>query len=249
MIKFFRKIRQKLLTENKFSKYLLYAIGEILLVVLGILIALQINNWNTNKLEKKELYSYLINVKNNLHSDLNRIREIKTFRDSTIIFSDNFLKIAKKDKITFEDFYTVAPIARYNAFIDQHLKSHRSGFEILKNSGYLGKLNGTELEKRLNEYYYLLDEVREREISLHNNIETMENVAFENNIRQQMIELQDKNVFLSTNQGKIKTLINHSSLTGVNIMNQVFRILIEKYVQLEELANIIITDIEKFVRN
>jgi hypothetical protein len=46
MIKFFRKIRQKLLTENKFSKYLIYAIGEILLAVIGILIALRINNWN-----------------------------------------------------------------------------------------------------------------------------------------------------------------------------------------------------------
>lgn len=46
MIKFFRRIRQKLLTENRFSKYLLYAIGEIILVVIGILIALQINTWN-----------------------------------------------------------------------------------------------------------------------------------------------------------------------------------------------------------
>jgi len=50
MIKFFRKIRQQLLTENKFSKYLLYAIGEIVLVVIGILIALQINNWNIERL-------------------------------------------------------------------------------------------------------------------------------------------------------------------------------------------------------
>ena len=49
MIKFFRKIRQRLLTENKFSKYLLYAIGEIILVVIGILIALQINNWNEGR--------------------------------------------------------------------------------------------------------------------------------------------------------------------------------------------------------
>ena len=49
MIKFFRKIRQKLLSKNKLSKYLLYAIGEIILVVLGILIALQINNWNTRR--------------------------------------------------------------------------------------------------------------------------------------------------------------------------------------------------------
>ncbi len=53
MIKFFRKIRQQLLTENKFSKYLIYAIGEILLVVIGILIALQINNWNEGEKEKK----------------------------------------------------------------------------------------------------------------------------------------------------------------------------------------------------
>ena len=50
MIKFFRKIRQKLLTQNKFSKYLLYAVGEIVLVVIGILIALQINNWNQDRL-------------------------------------------------------------------------------------------------------------------------------------------------------------------------------------------------------
>ena len=56
MLRFFRQIRQRLLTDNKFSKYLLYAIGEILLVVIGILIALQINNWNENrKINKEEL--------------------------------------------------------------------------------------------------------------------------------------------------------------------------------------------------
>ena len=49
MIKFFRKIRQKLLSEGKTGKYLKYAIGEIVLVVIGILIALQINNWNENR--------------------------------------------------------------------------------------------------------------------------------------------------------------------------------------------------------
>ena len=54
MIKFFRKIRQKTLTENKFGKYLTYAIGEIILVVIGILIALQINTWNQNRLDSKE---------------------------------------------------------------------------------------------------------------------------------------------------------------------------------------------------
>jgi len=54
MIKFFRKIRQRLLSENKFSKYLIYAFGEIILVVIGILIALQINNWNQNRVNKQK---------------------------------------------------------------------------------------------------------------------------------------------------------------------------------------------------
>ncbi|WP_394751119.1 DUF6090 family protein [Spongiimicrobium salis] len=59
MIKFFRKIRQKALTENKFSKYLLYATGEIVLVVIGILIALAINNNNETRKTKEVARAYL----------------------------------------------------------------------------------------------------------------------------------------------------------------------------------------------
>ncbi len=58
MISIFRKIRQQLLTENSFSKYLLYAVGEIILVVIGILLALQINNWNTANTEKQHIQKY-----------------------------------------------------------------------------------------------------------------------------------------------------------------------------------------------
>jgi len=59
MINVFSKIRQKLLSENKFSKYLIYAIGEIVLVVIGILIALQINNWNIDKVDRQLERQYL----------------------------------------------------------------------------------------------------------------------------------------------------------------------------------------------
>ena len=59
MIKFFRKTRQKMIKENKASKYLLYAIGEIILVVIGILIALQINNANENRKKRQVEVSYL----------------------------------------------------------------------------------------------------------------------------------------------------------------------------------------------
>ena len=54
MIAFFRTLRQRLLAENRASRYLLYAVGEIILVVIGILIALQVNNWNENR--KKTAY-------------------------------------------------------------------------------------------------------------------------------------------------------------------------------------------------
>ena len=63
MIKFDRKIRQKLLSEYKFSKYLIYAIVEIVLVVIGILIALQINNWNEqseSKIYGNVLYGHIL---------------------------------------------------------------------------------------------------------------------------------------------------------------------------------------------
>ncbi|MCW5515470.1 DUF6090 family protein [Muriicola sp. Z0-33] len=66
MIKFFRRIRQRLLSENKFSKYLLYAVGEITLVMIGILLALQVNNWNE---ERKENITEQ-NLLHALHEDL-----------------------------------------------------------------------------------------------------------------------------------------------------------------------------------
>ena len=80
MIKFFRKIRQRLLTENKFSKYFLYAIGEIILVVIGILIALAINNKNKESETKIKEHKYLTGIKSDLNLNLT---ELKTFITST----------------------------------------------------------------------------------------------------------------------------------------------------------------------
>ena len=69
MIKFFRKIRQNLLSEGKTGKYLKYAIGEIILVVIGILIALQINNWNEEKKNQKLVSNILYDLMSDLKKD------------------------------------------------------------------------------------------------------------------------------------------------------------------------------------
>ena len=69
MIKFFRKIRKNLLSEGKTGKYFKYAIGEIVLVVIGILIALQLNNWNENNNKTKLGHQYLTEMKSELQKD------------------------------------------------------------------------------------------------------------------------------------------------------------------------------------
>lgn len=80
MFSFFRKIRQNLLMENKFGKYIKYAIGEILLVVIGILIALQINNWNESRKLQEEIDTYLSQKLVNLREDQIRLVELIDFR-------------------------------------------------------------------------------------------------------------------------------------------------------------------------
>ena len=76
MIKFFRRIRQRLLSEKKFSKYLFYAFGEIVLVVIGILIALQINNWNENRKLKSKADIYVNKIINDLKVDTLNISKL-----------------------------------------------------------------------------------------------------------------------------------------------------------------------------
>ena len=75
MIKFFRHIRKDLLEKNKTGKYFKYAIGEIVLVVIGILIALQINNWNESKQDQIQLKSSLEFVKQNLNEDIKNLNK------------------------------------------------------------------------------------------------------------------------------------------------------------------------------
>ena len=97
MIKFFRKIRQNLLMENKTGKYLKYAIGEILLVIIGILIALQVNNFNEQRKENKINNDILLEIHNNLISDKTNLDQnleiVKIYTESYNFFENNYNKL------------------------------------------------------------------------------------------------------------------------------------------------------------
>ena len=81
MIKFFRKIRYDLMEKNKTGKYLKYAIGEIVLVVIGILVALSINNWNNNRIERQTETNILKEILVNLDKDINNLQSKMKLND------------------------------------------------------------------------------------------------------------------------------------------------------------------------
>lgn len=138
MIKFFRKIRQQLLTENKFSKYLIYALGEIFLVVIGILLALQINNWNEDQKNKALEKNMLENVVENLEQNSDRlkshIRSISYYRKSgSVIISAIENKLIDPDSL--ENYFHHALMNTSSIGLSETAYSviKNKGFEIISN--------------------------------------------------------------------------------------------------------------------
>ncbi|MBK9737565.1 MAG: hypothetical protein IPO92_22455 [Saprospiraceae bacterium] len=80
MIKFFRHIRQKLIAEGKLVNYLKYVIGEIVLVMIGILLAVQLNNWNENRKNRIFEKEILSQIRSNLEKNKENLNGIKNTR-------------------------------------------------------------------------------------------------------------------------------------------------------------------------
>ncbi|MCC1484486.1 DUF6090 family protein [Winogradskyella immobilis] len=148
MIKFFRKIRQTMIKENKFSKYLLYAIGEIILVVIGILIALQINNNNEHKQQKQLERSLLLEMKENLALDLSDIRsnidaDTKTLRSNEIVLTQ------LENKLPFHDSLRPHYGQLSNGTV---LVKNSSAYENLKTFG-VNLISNDELRRKITNLY------------------------------------------------------------------------------------------------
>lgn len=84
MLNFFRKIRQKLLQQNKIGSYLKYAIGEILLVVIGILIAVSINDWNSENKKKASQSEYLAALKSEFEGNSEKLKQVRLINQNNI---------------------------------------------------------------------------------------------------------------------------------------------------------------------
>lgn len=160
MISFFRKIRQKLVTEKRFSKYFLYAIGEIILVVIGILIALQINNSNQNRIEQKKIKDYALSLIQDLEGDIEMIAEIKLQNEEIVSRIDSLNKYMLNRSIEDVDnldllYFTLNKPHRPYVW-------NRTTITELKSSGALGLIKNDSLSNMISEYdaftYHLDDD-------------------------------------------------------------------------------------------
>lgn len=205
MIKFFRKLRFQLINEGKTSNYLKYAIGEILLVVIGILIALQINNWNHDRKDKISELNFYLNFKKQLAEDKNEII-------GNIRYNKNFMNrfeyavqiIEENDRGKLDSLSNIS--VNLTNYSDVSRQSNI--YETLVNSGQIKLLKNTQI----------IEEIRELE-ELYIYINKMEEIHKE-------VILKEAAVRISENF-KLLTLeaIDVDKLYSINFQNLIILIM------------------------
>jgi len=198
MIKFFQKIRQNLLMENKTGKYFKYAIGEIVLVMVGILLALQVNNWNELRKQRQKEIVNLSELKKGLESDLitelipgidfyvrkeKAVNKLKGFyNDTQIIPNDSLLRYFRISLTGEWNFI-------FNVATYENLKS--TGIDIISNDSLRAKISSlysneypeliTRGDRVLRYYENHVDPVLDDNINLYDSIlskNDLENLKF-----------------------------------------------------------------------
>jgi competence protein ComGC len=147
MFKFFRRIRFELLEKNKTGKYLKYAIGEIVLVVIGILIALGINNWNQKRIVSNQTEDLLVNMITDLKTDIARYDLDIGRLEESIAGGTFILKSKSFESISADSIYNLLP----NNIIFYKIASQT--YERLKNLSVTQIGDSSELFNDITAYY------------------------------------------------------------------------------------------------
>ena len=216
MIKFFRKIRQNLLMENKTGKYFKYAIGEIVLVVIGILIALQINNWNQGRIEQKKEEVYLSNIKRDLKNQIESIdiqlEHERKYIDNTQPFLDYYYKHNKiKLDTAFNQNLTIATERKTFVRTDPT-------YTDLISSGNIDIIKDVNFKNKLIVYYQNLERVEK--INQNNNIHLNDQIYFSEVLKliyyddeltpnsEELVEISNRIVNTDENKLRLINLVN-----------------------------------------
>jgi hypothetical protein len=156
MIKFFRKIRQDLLSEGRVAKYLKYAVGEILLVVIGILIALQVNNWNEGRKERILERQYLERLVQDLQRDTAYYAGRISGAELDILHLDSFLHEMYIPLSGPDDF---TRIMKHSWFGTDDLNLKNSTYRELTSTGSMNIISDLPTKESILGYYQLGEEL------------------------------------------------------------------------------------------
>jgi len=152
----FLRIRQNLIRERKYREYVSIVVGEMLLIVIGIFLALQIDNWNQLRQENRIIEAYLGKIYNDIQTDIQSIEELSADREQTLIYTDSVLAYYDNgyiaDSKLFEKGYK-------GLFVEKKFHPNRSAYESLKNSGFIKDLENLAIEEKLNKYYHIIEDV------------------------------------------------------------------------------------------
>ncbi|MCB9081523.1 MAG: hypothetical protein H6555_07420 [Lewinellaceae bacterium] len=165
MIKYFRKIRQQFILEKKFRNYLLYAVGEILLVVFGILIALAIDNSNQNSFDRKKEQTYLLGLREEFQTSQRKLTELISVNQSNYQGAKKIITYISESSLppTEEQFSTI--LFKTFAF-DIAFNPNNSLLTEMINSGSLKDLTNVKLRAQLTNWISTLDDIAKQESDL-----------------------------------------------------------------------------------
>src|SRR6056297_2516272 len=158
MIKFFRKIRQNLLSDGETGKYLKYAAGEIILVVIGILIALQLNEWNDHRKQLKLEKEYYCRLLDDAKLDNEQIQNLLQLAEERLVASNESVRLLLNDsskKIGIGTQVYLSGKAIYSDF-----EPNNSAYQDLKSGANLNIISDKSVIKALNHYFNRVEELK-----------------------------------------------------------------------------------------
>ena len=151
--------------KNKTGKYLKYAIGEIVLVVIGILIALSINNWNEHKRNITQAKKHLETIRLNLIDDIKQAENLLLETKNTIEFTNTFLNQFKTLKPVDNDIQMYLIYLMY----ERNIEVNESGFDALINSNGMSFID-ENLQLKILDYYRHIEQLKSREHNANSEI-------------------------------------------------------------------------------
>lgn len=163
MIKFFRRIRQRLLADNQISKYLLYAIGEIILVVIGILIAIQLNDFNEDRKERNREVSFLQKLKDDIDLDILDLSVTDSVLTNYQYNQGRGLELLLKTK-SVTDIITIDSLIQFGW---NNIAVNRKTYDEMLTTSGIYIITNRDLLNLLSDYYALVEKYQQylREIN------------------------------------------------------------------------------------